>query len=65
MQAKIIAANTILLENLDIGTYFYANKHFIEYKNKKPNHSSTTLTSHFGDRHYNGTLSYLIRGITW
>lgn len=65
IQAKIIDPNVMLLENLDIGTYFYAEKHLIEYKNTKPNYSSITLTFDFGDKNYNGTLSYLIKGITW
>jgi len=42
----------MLLENLDTGAYFYADKYLIEYKNKRSNYGSTTLTFHFGDRNY-------------
>ncbi|CAF0815225.1 unnamed protein product [Adineta steineri] len=67
IQAKIIDPQTMLLENLETGTYFYADKHSIEYKYKRPSKSGVTLAFHFHNTktNYNGTLAYLIKGITW
>ncbi|UJR28726.1 hypothetical protein I4U23_009955 [Adineta vaga] len=67
IQAKIIDSQTMLLENLETGTYFYADKYSIEYKYKRPSHNGVTLMIYFDDTttYYNGTLSYLIKSITW
>lgn len=67
IKAKIIDPNTMLLENLDTGAYFYADSHSIEYTSKKPDDGGTILTIEFTNNKtkYNGTLSYLTTGITW
>ena len=67
INAKVVDPNTMLLEDLDNGGYFYADTYSINYTKKKPNSGGTTLTIDFGDAttEYNGTLSYLTRGITW
>ncbi len=67
INAKVVDPNTMLLENVDTGAYFYADTYSIDYTTKKPNSGGTTLTIEFEDKttDYNGTLSYLTRGITW
>jgi hypothetical protein len=67
IQAKIIDPKTMLVENLSTGTYFYADKSSIEYKDRRPNNGGMILSFDFGDikTNYDGTLSYLMKGITW
>lgn len=67
IEAKIIDPNTMLLENIRTGNYFYADKYSIEYPSKKSIHQGTILTIDFGNSltKFNGTLSYLVHGITW
>jgi hypothetical protein len=67
IQAKILDPNTMLLENIDTGTYFYADSRSIEYTSKKPNNGGIILKIEFKNKKtkYDGTLSYLISGITW
>lgn len=63
--AKIIDPNTMLLENLHTGGYFYAERNSIVYEEKKPSQGNTALRFQFGRNDYEGMLSFLIRGITW
>ncbi|CAF3979901.1 unnamed protein product, partial [Rotaria sp. Silwood2] len=67
IQAKIIDPNTMLLQNLDTGAYFYADKQSIEYTSIQPDNGGTVLVFQFESNttEYNGTLSYLMKGITW
>ncbi|CAF0789379.1 unnamed protein product [Rotaria sordida] len=67
IEAKIIDPNTMLLYNLETKGYFYCSSCSIEYKSIRPHQDGTTLKFEFkkNDTKYNGTLSYLMRGITW
>jgi hypothetical protein len=67
IDAKIIDPNTMLLENLETGAFFYADSRSIEYTTKKPSNAGTTLIFEFSNKKskFNGTLSYLMRGISW
>ncbi|CAF2388697.1 unnamed protein product [Rotaria sp. Silwood2] len=67
IEAKIVDPNSMLLQNLKTGAYFYADKSSIEYTSVRPNEGSTTLSLEFqtDKTEYKGTLSYLMRGITW
>ena len=67
INAKIVDPNTMLLENIDTGTFFYAERNTIEYTSKKPSNGGTILSIEFKNKKekYNGTLSYLMRGISW
>ncbi|CAF3570483.1 unnamed protein product [Rotaria sp. Silwood1] len=67
IQAKIIDPETMLLYNLGTKGYFYADRGSIEYRSTRPNQGGTTLRFEFkkNDTTYTGTLSYLMRGITW
>lgn len=67
INAKIIDPQTMLLENLDTGAYFYADSRSIEYTSIKPSSGGTTLNIDFRTKRtkFNGTLSYLTRGISW
>ncbi|CAF2403762.1 unnamed protein product [Rotaria sp. Silwood2] len=67
IEAKIVDPSTMLLRNLDTKGYFYADSRSIEYKSTRPDDSGTTLKFEFKkkDTSYNGTLSYLMRGISW
>jgi hypothetical protein len=67
IQAKIIDPNTMLLENLKTGAYFYADSRSIEYTSTRPSDGGTTLILEFQNQKtkFNGTFSYLMRGITW
>ena len=67
INAKIVDPMTMLLENVDTGAYFYADPRSIEYTSIKPNNGGITLSIDFRNRRtkFNGTLSYLTRGITW
>jgi len=64
IQAKIVDPSSMLLENLETGAYFYADKDSVEYTSVRPNNGGTTLTLQFNKEH-KGTLSYLMRAITW
>jgi len=57
----------MLLQNLDTGAYFYADKQSIEYTSTRPSNGGTGLSFEFNSKttEHNGTLSYLIKGITW
>lgn len=63
--AKIIDPNTMLMENLHTGAYFYAERNSIVYEKKKPNQENMVLRYRFDRKDYEGILSFLIRGITW
>ncbi|CAF1023503.1 unnamed protein product [Rotaria sordida] len=67
IEAKIVDPASMLLQNLKTGAYFYADKTSIEYTSVRPSEGTTTLSIQFPtdktDR--KGTLSYLMRGITW
>jgi len=67
IEAKIIDPNSMLLENVETGVFFYADSRSIEYKSKRPNNIGTTLTFEFKKKttKFSGTLSYLVRGISW
>lgn len=67
VEAKIIDPETMLLQNLKTGSYFYADKQSIEYTSTKPNDAKTSLVFQFKDTttQNNGTLSYLMKGISW
>lgn len=67
IEAQIVDPNGLLLENLETGTYFYADPRSIEYISVKPNNGGTTLTIEFSNPEdkYCGTLSYLMRSIAW
>jgi hypothetical protein len=67
IEAKIVDPNSMLLQNLKTGAYFYADKQSVEYTSTRPNESGTTLRFEFKDKttQHTGTLSYLMRGITW
>lgn len=67
IQAKIVDADSMLLQNLDTGAYFYADKESIEYSTIRPSEGQTTLSVEFESdlAARQGTLSYLMRGITW
>ncbi|CAF0823795.1 unnamed protein product [Rotaria sp. Silwood1] len=67
IEAKIVDPQSMLLQNLKTGAYFYADKDSIEYTSVRPNEGSTTLSLQFqtGTTERKGTLSYLMRGITW
>ncbi|CAF1582906.1 unnamed protein product, partial [Didymodactylos carnosus] len=66
IEAKIVDPNTLLLENTESGTYFYADSRNVDYKTK-PLDAGTTLSIDFVDQkpRNSGTLSYLVRSITW
>ncbi|CAF3349129.1 unnamed protein product [Rotaria socialis] len=67
IQAKIVDPNTMLLKNLATNGYFYADSRSIEYVSVKPDDGGTTVRFEFKDNstNFNGTLSYLLRSITW
>ncbi|CAF1473031.1 unnamed protein product [Rotaria sp. Silwood1] len=67
IQAKIVDPNSMLLQNLNTGAYFYADKESIEYSSIRPTDSKTTLSLKFQNplAAHSGTLSYLMKGITW
>lgn len=67
INAKIIDPNTMLLENVDTGAYFYAESRSIEFTSIKPSNGGVTLNIDFRNKRtkFNGTLSYLTRGISW
>ncbi|CAF1494809.1 unnamed protein product [Rotaria sp. Silwood1] len=67
IQAKIVDPNSMLLQNLNTGAYFYADKDSIEYTSVRPSESETTLVLQFQTEttERKGTLSYLMKGITW
>jgi len=67
IEAKIIDPNTMLVQNIHTGVYFYADSRSIEYKSQIPSTGETILKIEFKDNKtkYNGTLSYLTKGITW
>ena len=67
INAKIVDPNSMLLMNVDTGSHFYADTRSIEYVSQRPSNGGTTLTFEFGneDTAFNGTLSYLVRGISW
>ncbi|CAF0833306.1 unnamed protein product [Rotaria sordida] len=67
IQAKIVDPNSMLLQNLNTGAYFYADKNLIEYTSVRPNEGETTLALQFQTEttERKGTLSYLMKGITW
>jgi hypothetical protein len=67
VQAKIVDPKEMLLQNLKTGAYFYADKQSIEYKSIRPNDARTALMFQFNSKttEHNGTLSYLMKGITW
>jgi len=64
IQAEIVDPNSMLLKNLETGVYFYADKDSVEYTSTRPNNGGTTLMLQF-EKEHQGTLSYLMRGITW
>jgi len=67
IEAKIVNPTEMLLQNLKTGAYFYADKQSIEYTSTRPNNGGTTLSFEFNSEttEHNGTLSYLMKGITW
>ncbi|CAF3378572.1 unnamed protein product [Rotaria socialis] len=67
IEAKIVDPDSMLLQNVNTGAYFYADKQSIEYSSVRPNEGRTTLALRFETENtqYNGTLSYLMKGITW
>ncbi|CAF1303683.1 unnamed protein product [Rotaria sordida] len=67
IEAKIIDPNSMLLQNLNTGAYFYADKDSIEYTSTRPNNGEKALILQFKNEktQYTGTLSYLMTGITW
>jgi hypothetical protein len=67
IQAKIIDPNSMLLQNVETGAYFYADKQSIEYTSTRPNEGGTALMFQFDSKttEHSGTLSYLMKGITW
>lgn len=67
IEAKIVDPNSMLLENVETGAFFYADSRAIEYTTRRPSDGSTTLSFEFRNKKvkFNGTLSYLMRGITW
>jgi len=65
IEAKIIDPNSMLLQNLKTGSYFYTDKQSIEYTSTRPDQQGKTLTFQFQNKQFSGTLSYLVTGITW
>jgi len=67
IEAKIIDANSMLLQNLKTGAYFYADKQSIEYTQTRPDNGGKILNLEFGSqsKEFSGKLSYLIKGISW
>ncbi|CAF3715124.1 unnamed protein product [Rotaria sp. Silwood1] len=67
IEAKIIDPNSMLLQNLNTGAYFYADKDSIEYTSTRPNNGGKALILQFNNEktQHTGTLSYLMTGITW
>ncbi|CAF3875042.1 unnamed protein product [Rotaria magnacalcarata] len=67
IEATIVDPNTMLLRNLATNGYFYADSRSIEYSSVKPDDGGTTVRFEFknSSTNFNGTLSYLMRGITW
>jgi hypothetical protein len=67
IEAKIVDPNSMLLQNLKTGSYFYADKQSIEYTSTRPNDGGTTLFFQFQSQttKHNGTLSYLVKGLSW
>lgn len=67
INAKVVDPVTMLLENIDTGAYFYAEPRSVEFTSIKPNNGGITLNIEFRSRKtkFNGTLSYLTRGISW
>jgi hypothetical protein len=67
IQAKIIDPDSMLLQNLDTGAFFYADKESIEYTSTRPTAGETTLSLQFQTELtlHNGALTYLMKGITW
>jgi len=57
----------MLLQNVNTGAYFYADKKSIEYTSTRPNDGTTAMTFQFESNttSHSGTLSYLMQGITW
>lgn len=67
IEAKIVDPNSMLLENVETGAFFYADPRSLEYTSKRPNNGGTTLVFEFRNQKtkFRGTLSYLVRGINW
>jgi hypothetical protein len=67
IEAKIVDVESMLLENLKTGAYFYADKQSVEYTSTRPSADGTTLMFQFESKttQHNGTLSYLVKGLTW
>jgi len=67
IEAKIIDPTSMLLQNLKTGAYFYADKQSVEYTSARPDEEGKALKFQFASKttEYTGTLSYLMRGITW
>ena len=67
IEAKMIDPESMLLENSKTGAYFYADKQSIEYTSTRPSDDGTTLMFQFESEttQHNGTLSYLVKGLTW
>jgi len=67
ISAKIVEPNSMLLQNLETGAYFYADKQSIEYTSSRPTTEGTTLLLQFQSQttQHNGALSYLIQGLSW
>lgn len=67
VEAKIVDPNSMLLQNLKTGSYFYGDKKSIEYVSTRPDDSKTELMFQFASQttEHNGTLAYIVTGITW
>ncbi|CAF1278015.1 unnamed protein product [Rotaria sordida] len=67
IEAQVVDPNTMLLRNLETKGYFYADSRSIEYKSVRPDDGGTSLRLEFKKKgaNYTGTLSYLMRGISW
>lgn len=67
IKAIIVDPHTMLLKNVATGGYFYADSRSIEYSKVRPDDGGTTVTFEFKNpsTKFNGTFSYLMRGITW
>jgi hypothetical protein len=67
INATIVDPASMLLQNVETGSYFYADAQSIEYTSRRPGTGGYDLKIQFANQNetYNGSLSYFINGITW
>lgn len=68
IKAKIINPNSMLLQNEDTSSFFYADTRSVEYlSNESPETSGYQLKIQFtsNSKSYKGNLGYFMRGLTW